>query len=109
MSNLHKSKQYDLIDMFNDTSRYLDDIVTIDNPDFEKHIPDMYPTELQLNKAITSDKETSFLDLNIKVVGSDVHTSVYDKRDDFGFPNVNFPWFSGDVPRLPSYVVYISQ
>ena len=109
MSNLHKSKQYDLIDMFNDTPRYLDDIFTIDNPEFEKHIPDIYPTELQLNKATTSDKETSFLDLNIKVVGSDVHTSVYDKRDDFGFPIINFPWFSGDVPRLPSYVVYISQ
>ena len=109
MSNLHKSKQYDLIDMFNDTSRYLDDIFTIDNPEFEKHIPDIYPTELQLNKAITTEKETSFLDFDIKVVGSDVHTSVYDKRDDFGFPIVNFPWFSGDVPRLPSYVVYISQ
>ena len=36
MSNLHKSKQHDLIDMFNDTSRYLDDIFTIDNPEFEK-------------------------------------------------------------------------
>ena len=109
MSNLHKSKQSDLIDMLNDTSRYLDDIFTIDYPEFEKHIPDIYLTELQLNKAITSDKETSFLDLNIKVVGSDVHTSVYDLRDDFRFPIVNFPWFSGDVPRLPSYVVYISQ
>ena len=62
MSNLHKSKQYDIIDMFNDTSRYLDDIFTIDNPEFEKHIPDIYPMGLQLNKAITSDKETSFLD-----------------------------------------------
>ena len=76
MSNLHKSKQYDLIDMLNDTSRYLDDIFTTDNPEYEKHIPDIYPTELQLNKANTSDKETSFLDLNIKVIGSDVHTSV---------------------------------
>ena len=109
MSNLHKSKQYDLIDMFNDTSRYLDDISTIDNPEFEKHIPDIYPTEFQLNKVITSDKEISFLDLDIKVVDSHVHTSVYDKHDDFGFSIVNFPWFSGDVPRLPSYVVYISQ
>ena len=108
MSYLHKSKQYDLKDMFNDISRYLDDIFTIDNPEFEKHIPDIYPTELQLSKAITSYKEISFLDLDIKV-GSDVHTSVYDKRDDFGFPIVNFPWFSGDVPRLPSYVIYISQ
>ena len=65
--------------------------------------------ELQLNKANTSDKETSFLDLNIKVIGSDIHTRVYDIRDDFGFPIVNFPWLSGDVPRLPSYGIFISQ
>ena len=109
MSDLQKSKRFDLIDMFNDTSRYLDDIFTIDYPEFEKHIPDIYPAELQLIKANTSDKETSFFDLNIKVIGSDIHTSVYDKRDDFGFPIVNFPWLSGDVPRLPSYGIYISQ
>ena len=54
-----------------------------------------------MNKANDSDKETSFLDLNIKVIGSDVH--------DFRFPIVNFPWLSGDVPRFPSYGVYISQ
>ena len=109
MFTLHKSKRYDLKDMFNDTSRYIDDIFTIDNPEFKKHIPDIYPTELQLNKANTSDKETSFLDLDIKVIGSDIHTSVYDKRDDFGFPIVNSPWLSGDVLRLPLYGVYISQ
>ena len=62
-----------------------------------------------MNKANTLGKETYFLDLNIKVIGSNVHTSVYDKRDDFGFPIVNFPWLSGDVPKLPSYGVYISQ
>ena len=90
MSDLHKSKRHDLIDMLNDTSRYLDDIFTNDNPVCEKYIPDKYPAELQLNKANTSDKETSFLDLNIKVIGSDIHNSVYDKRDDFRFPIVNF-------------------
>ena len=68
MSDLHKSKRHDLIDMFNDTSRYLNDICTIDNPEFEKCIPDINPAELQLNKANTSDKETSFYDLNIKVI-----------------------------------------
>ena len=52
--------------MFKDTSRYLDDIFTIDNPELEKHNPDIYPTELQLNKANTLDKETSFLNLNTK-------------------------------------------
>ena len=38
-----------------------------------------------------------------------IHTSVYDKRDDFEFPIVNFPWLSGDVSRLQSYGIYISQ
>ena len=55
MSDLHKSKRHDLIDMFNATSRYL---FTIDNPEFEKYIPDIYPAELQLNKANTSDKRS---------------------------------------------------
>ena len=89
--------------MFNDVSQYLDDIFTIDNPEFEKYIPDIYPAEIQLKKANTSDKETSFLDLNIKVISNDIHTSVYDKRDNFRFPFVNFPWLSGDVPGLTSY------
>ena len=42
MSNLQKSKRFDLIDKFNDTSRYLDDILTIDNPEFAEHIPDIF-------------------------------------------------------------------
>ena len=49
MSDLQKSKRFDLIDMFNDTSRYLDDSFTIDNPEFKKHISDIYPADLQLN------------------------------------------------------------
>ena len=89
MSNLQKSKRFVLIDKFNDTSRYLDDIFTIDNPAFVEHIPDIYPRELQLNKANTSDKK--HLGFNIKVFGNNIHTSVYDKRDDFRFPVVNFP------------------
>ena len=50
----YKSKRFDLIYMFNVTSRYLDDIFTIDNPEFDKHIPDIYPAELQYSKANTS-------------------------------------------------------
>ena len=43
------------------------------------------------------------MDLNIKAIGSDIYTSVYDKRDDFGLPFVNFLSLSGYVPRLASY------
>ena len=76
MSNVQKSKRFHLIDKFNDTSRYLDDIFTIDDPEFNEHIPDINLRELQLDKAKTLDKETSFLDLNIKVNDSNIHTSV---------------------------------
>ena len=93
MSNFQKSKRFDLIDKFNDTSRYLDDIFTIDNPAFAEHISDIYPREFQLNIANTSDKETSFLDLNIKVIGNNIHTGVYDKRTYREFPLVEW-WCS---------------
>ena len=59
MSNPQKSKWFDLIDKFNDTSRYLDDIFTIDDSEFTKHIPDLYSRQPQLNKTNTSDKAKS--------------------------------------------------
>ena len=46
--------------------------------------------------------------ININVIGCNIHVSVNDKRDDFEFPIVNFPLLSGDIPRLPSYGIYIS-
>ena len=67
-SNLRKSKRFDLIDKFNDTSRYLDDIFTIDNPQFAEHFSYIYPREFQLNIANSLDKETSFLDSKLLVV-----------------------------------------
>ena len=110
MLDLQKSRRYDLkyMHMFNDTSWYLDDIFTIDNPEFVKHIPDIYPAEFQLNKANTWETK-SFLDLNTKVIGSNIETSAYNKRDVFGFLIANFPWLSGDVPKLPSFGTYILQ
>ena len=113
MSTLQKSKRFDPKDKFNDTSRYLDEI-HLYSPLITLNLlsiwnPDIYSRELQLNKENTSDKETSFFDLNIKVIGSYIQTSVYDKRDDFGYPIINFPWLSGDVSRLPSYGICISQ
>ena len=53
MSNLQKSERFDPIDKFNDTSWYIDDICTIDYPEFDEYILDIYPRELQLNTANT--------------------------------------------------------
>ena len=69
----------------------------------------IYPAELQLNKANSYHTEAPFLDLNLSISNDTVSTKIYDKRDDFDFDIVNFPFLDGDVPRHTSYGVYISQ
>ena len=69
----------------------------------------LYPTELQLNRANSSDTEAPFLDLNLCISNGTVSTKIYDKRGDFDFDIVNFPFLDGDVPRRTSYGVYISH
>ena len=106
MKSLTKEKQYDMIDAFNSTSRYLDDLLNIDIK-FEQMVHRIYPAELQLNKANASDTEAAFLDINLSIHNNPVSTKIYDKRDNFDI--VNFPFLDGDVPRRPSYGEYISQ
>ena len=69
----------------------------------------IYPTELQLNRANSSDTETPFLNLNLCTSNGTLSTKIYDKRDDFNFDIVNCPFLDGDVHRRTSYGVYISQ
>ena len=64
---------------------------------------------MQLNKANTSDTEAPFLDLHLSISNGFDSSKIYDKRDDFDFDIVNFPFLDGDVPRRSSYKVYISQ
>ena len=86
-------KQADVIDAFNTFSRYLDDILNIDNFYFDIMVSQIYPSELQLNKANTSDTEAAFLDLHLPFSNDIVSTKIYDKCDDFDFEIVNFPFF----------------
>ena len=62
-----------------------------------------------MNKANSSDTEAPFLDLNLSISNGTVSIKIYDKRDDFDFDIINFPFLDGDVLRRTSYVVYISQ
>ena len=72
-------------------------------------VSQIYPSELQLNKANNSETEAANLDLHLSISNDIVSTNIYDKRDDFDFIIVNFPFLDGDVPRSISYRVYISQ
>ena len=111
MMSLSDDKQADIIAAFNTTSRYLDDILNINNVYFDNMVSQIYhsESELQRNKANTSDTEAAFLDLHLSISNDIVSTKTYDKRDDFDFNIVNFLFLDGDVRRSTSYGVYISQ
>ena len=108
MMSLSGDKQTDVIDPFNTTSRYLDDILNINNVYFDNMVSQIYPSELQLNKANTSDTEAAFLDLHLSISNDIVSTKIYDKRDDFDFEIINIPFLDGEARRSTSYGVYIS-
>ena len=107
MLSLSEDNQSGVIEAFNSTSRYLDDISNVDNNFFDSMVNRIYPSELQLNKANMSVTEASFSDLHLSISDGFVKAKIYDKRDDFDI--VNFPFLDGDVPHSISYGVYISQ
>ena len=58
----------------------LDDLLNIDNPYFEQMVGQIYPTELQLNKANSSDTEAPFLDLNLSITHGIISSKTYDMK-----------------------------
>ena len=109
LKSLSRENRADIIEAFNSSLRYFDDLLYTDNFYFDQMVDRIYPTELQLNRANSSDTEAPFLDLNVCISNGTVSTKIYDKRDDFDFDIVNFPFLGGDVSRRTSYGVHISQ
>jgi hypothetical protein len=78
---------------FNHTFRYIDDVLSTNNHNFHNYIHLSYPDELEIKDTTESDKSASYLDIisNIDANGR-LTTTPYDKRDDFDFAIVNFPF-----------------
>ena len=76
--SLSEDNEFEVIETLNSTSRYLDDLLNIDNNFFDSMFNRIYPSELQLNKANVSEAEVSFLDLHLSI-SIFVKTKIYDK------------------------------
>ena len=100
MLSLSDDNQSEVIEAFNSTSRYLDDLLNINNYFFDSLVNHIYSSEPQVRKAYVSDTEASFSDLRLFISNDFVNTKIFYKRDDF---------LDGDVPLSTSYGVYISQ
>ena len=77
MTSLSDVKQAEIIEAFKSISRYLDDLLSIDNPYFEDMVNRIYPPELKLNKTNTSDTEAPFLDLHLSISNGFVSSKIY--------------------------------
>ena len=74
------------------------------------YLKEIYPSQVTVEKADKSDHLADYLDLTFIIdSGGKLSTRLYDKRDDFDFHIVNFPFLSSNIPSDPSYGVYISQ
>jgi hypothetical protein len=70
----------------------------------------MGPIEFEKKDTTDADISVSYLDLHLEIDSEGrLRTKLYDKRDDFNFPIVNFPFICRNIPAAPAYGVYISQ
>jgi hypothetical protein len=107
---LLKKNKKKLARSFNFTPRYIDDVLSLNNSSIGDFVHRIYPIELKIKDTTHTDISASYLDIHREIESEErLRTKLYDKRDDFNFPIVNFPIICSNIPAAPAYGVYISQ
>ena len=110
MKNQLKAKNFNLLYKFNRSCRYIDDLLLVNNDDkMEKYKSLIYPPELILTSEDKSNQVVNYLDLTLSIENSVLNYKIFDKRDNFNFPIINFPNLFGNIPKGQSYSVFYSQ
>ena len=78
-------------------------LLSINNPYFENYIGQIYPPRLEIKDTTESNTYASYLDLLLSVCrDGQLHSSLYDKHDDFDFHIINFPFLSSNISSSPA-------
>ena len=109
IQSLNKSGRKKIAKRFNHTHRYIDDLLSLNNPSISNYLNHIYPDELEIKETTESAHSASYLDLFIEIRQHALYTKLYDKRDVFNFQIINFPYLSSNIPSAPAYGVYVSQ
>ena len=95
---------------FNFTFRYIDDVLSLNNSRFGDFVDRIYPIEFEIKNTTDTDRSASYIDLHLEIDSRGrLRRKLYDKRDDFNVPIVNFPFICSNFSTAPAYGVYISQ
>jgi hypothetical protein len=110
IQGLLKKNEKRLARSFHLTFRYIDDVLSLNNSRFGDFVDRIYPIELEIKDTTDTDRSASYFDIPLEIDSKGrLRTKLYDKRDDFNFPIVNFPFICSNIPAAPAYGVYISQ
>ena len=105
---LLKKNKKKLARSFNFTPRYIDDVLSLNNSSIGDFVHRIYPIELKIKDTTHTDISASYLDIHREIESEErLRTKLYDKRDDFNFPIVNFPYISSSITA--AYGEYIYQ
>jgi hypothetical protein len=89
--------------------RYRDDVLSLNNSRFGDLVDRIYPIELEIKDTTDTDRSASYLDLHLEINSEGrLRTKLSDKRDDFNFLIVNFPFICSNIPAAPACEVYLS-
>ena len=98
-----------LVRSFNFTFRYIDDVLSLNNSRLGDFVDRIYTIELEIKDITDTNRSASYLDIHLEIDSKGrLRTKLYDKRDDFNFPIVNFPFICSNIPAACGYGVYLS-
>ena len=102
IQSLLSTSKKQLASRFNFTYRYIDDVLSINNPEFENHLGQLYPVELYIKDTTESNTSASYLDLLLSNMrDGQLHTSIYDKLFQFPYHKFSVPgWQYTSFARL---------
>jgi hypothetical protein len=107
---LLKKNEKKLARSFNFTFRYIDDVLSLNNSRFGDFVDRIYPIEFEIKNTTDTDRSASYINLHLEIDSRGrLRRKLYDKRDDFNVPIVNFPFICSNFSTAPAYGVYISQ
>ena len=110
IQGLLKKNEKKLVRSCNFTFRDIDDVLSLNNSRFGDFVDHIYLSELEIKDSTDTYRSASYLDLNLEIDSEGrLRTKLYDKRDDFNFSIVNFPFICSNIPAALACGVYISQ
>ena len=99
-----------ILNKFKVCGRYIDDLLLVNNDDLMiRYMSEIYPKELILVPDDSDGMTAPFLDLQLIIENHTISSSIFDKRDAFDFPIVNFPTLTGNIPKKSAYGVFVGE